>query len=175
MNGSYLIMLNLTYITVTNAELIEKIDKNSSRLRLLSILVMIVLCLCLVGVVGTVISIVLPINDDDNSSSNPPTVTDQQTTTAPSDEWKLVYKATIHMTPSVYDTWTKKQPEITYPVATVTRLSVASSCADCWYKDPLIDNWQNAKISQVHCYTTLSKNYSTHYLVQMAFLEIQCW
>ncbi len=136
----------ITFFTGNNTELNKKIEKNSRRLRLLCILGLIVVCLCVVALVISVIALTKD-NDKteaDSGSSTPPT--------APSDEWKLVYKATIHMTPSVYDTWTKRQPEITYPKPTVPRLSVASSCANCWYKDPLVDNWQNAKISLVNNY-----------------------
>ncbi len=77
---------------------------------------------------------------------------DQPTTTTPvsTDEWKLIYKATIHMVPSVYDTWKNNK---NYPDSTRPRLSVASACADCWFKDPLVDNWRNAKISEVKSYS----------------------
>ena len=60
-----------------------------------------------------------------------------------------MFKATNTLTDSVYDTFIG-MGVVSDP--TEEHLSLDSTCSsECWYKHPLVENWSNVQISQVHC------------------------
>ena len=60
--------------------------------------------------------------------------------------WRLVFKATNTVTESVYDTFIGTNV-VSDP--TEEHLSLDSTCSSgCWYKHPLVENWNNVPISE---------------------------
>ena len=64
-----------------------------------------------------------------------------------SDTWRLVFKATNTINVSLYDKYIGSE---TSSNPTEEHLSLDSSCnSGCWYKHPIVENWNNVNIKQV--------------------------